>query len=221
MNHPISPQTKKAVAYYRVSTDRQGESRLGLEAQETSVHTYTKSKDIVLEREFTEIESGKKQKRPLLQEALDYCKKNSALLIIAKLDRLGRNVAFISSLMESKVDFVAVDYPEASRLVLHILAAFAEYEREQISIRTKLALQAAKRKGIKLGQYGKLLALHNKLSSKKFALKIKPIIKGLKSEGHTSIQAITNELNKRKVATYHGAHWHKSTVHKIIKTYNV
>lgn len=221
MNDLMPSQTQIAVAYYRVSTDKQGKSRLGLEAQETSVHTFLQAKGIQLIREFTEVESTRKQKRPVLSEALEYCKKCNTLLIIAKLDRLGRNVAFISSLMESKVEFICVDLPEANRLVLHMMAAFAEYEREQISIRTTLALQAAKRRGVKLGQYGKCLAALNRQAAITFSEGMVPIINTIKQEGFTTIQEITNELNKRKIATYRiGSSWHNSTVHKIIHRNN-
>lgn len=217
MNDQIKNYMKNAAAYYRVSTERQGESGLGLEAQKDSVHIYTKGRKIKLAKEFTEIESGKNNKRPVLQEALAYCSKHKMLLIIAKLDRLGRNVAFISSLMECKVEFVAVDNPEANHLVLHILAAFAQYEREQISIRTKSALQAAKRRGVVLGKNGKLLAKENKRASIVFAKKMKPIIAKIKKDGFITIQAITDELNNRDIPTYRaGAKWHKSTVHKLL-----
>ena len=208
---------KKAVAYYRVSTDKQGESGLGLEAQEEAVHLFIKSRQIKLIKEFIEVESTRKNKRPVLQKALNYCFENATLLIIAKLDRIGRNVAFISSLMESKVEFIAADYPTADRLILHILAAFAEYEREQISKRTRAALKVAKLRGVELGKQGKVLAEINKKAAIRFAKKLKPIITKLKMEGHTSVQAITDQLNKRKIPTYRiGAKWHKSTVHKVL-----
>ncbi|WP_435357756.1 recombinase family protein [Emticicia sp. SJ17W-69] len=141
----------KAIAYYRVSTDRQGKSGLGLEAQNATVQQFAIFKQWEIVGEFTEIESGKKNNRPQLQEALKQCLKQKAILVIAKLDRLGRNVAFISSLMESKVEFVAVDNPHANRLMLHLLAAFAEHEREQIRTRTKEAQKAAKKRGVILG----------------------------------------------------------------------
>ena len=150
----------KAIAYYRVSTDRQGKSGLGLEAQNETVKQFATFKQWELIGEFTEIESGKKNNRPQLQEALKQCLKQKAVLVIAKLDRLGRNVAFISSLMESKVEFVAVDNPHANRLMLHLLAAFAEHEREQISTRTKEALKVAKNRGIILGKYGRNVLSH-------------------------------------------------------------
>ena len=131
------------VGYFRVSTSRQGESGLGLEAQRQAVSDYLAGGRRELVGEHTEIESGKRNDRPELLKALDACRKQKAKLIIAKLDRLARNVAFIANLMESGVDFVAVDFPQANRLTIHILAAVAEHEREMISERTKAALQAA------------------------------------------------------------------------------
>lgn len=208
---------KKAIAYYRVSTQRQGRSGLGLNAQQDSVHLYTKTRQIDLVYEFTEVESTSKSKRPVLQQAIDYCTANGTLLIIAKLDRLGRNVAFIAALMESHVEFVAVDNPQANQLTLHILAAVAQYEREQISQRTKQALQAAKKRGVKLGSNGKVLAHNNKQRAKDFAKKIEPVILAIRKDGFVTVQAITDELNKRKIETYRpGAKWHKSRVYKLI-----
>src|SRR4051794_33128778 len=136
----------KYIAYYRVSTDRQGCSGLGLDAQRAAVASYLAGREPLL-AEYTEIESGKKNDRPQLAVALGECHRRRARLVIAKLDRLARNVHFISGLMESGVDFVAVDMPEANRLTLHILAAVAEHEREMISRRTKEALAAAKARG--------------------------------------------------------------------------
>ena len=134
---------KKAITYYRVSTERQGESGLGLLAQQKAVKDFAWANDYQLMGEFVEVESGKKNNRPVLVQALDRCKRENATLLIAKLDRLGRNVAFISKLMESGVDFKAVDNPHASKLVVHMMAVFAEHERDQISQRTAAALKAA------------------------------------------------------------------------------
>src|SRR4051812_8938522 len=120
----------KFIAYYRVSTDRQGKSGLGLEAQQEAVRSYLNGGNWQLVAELVEIESGKRSDRPKLQEALKLCRLHGATLIIAKLDRLARNVAFVSNLMESGVDFVAVDFPQANRLTVHILAAVAEHEAE-------------------------------------------------------------------------------------------
>lgn len=143
--------TTRYVAYYRVSTVKQGQSGLGEEAQEAAVQEYVRRQRGDLFAEFREVESGKRNDRPELAKALKHCKRTNSTLIIAKLDRLARNVHFISGLMESKVDFVAVDFPEANRLTVHILAAVAEHEREMISTRTKVALAAAKARGTKLG----------------------------------------------------------------------
>jgi Resolvase, N terminal domain len=121
------------VAYYRVSTDRQGRSGLGLEAQQEAVRSYLDGGSWQLVDEVVEVESGKRNDRPKLAEALKLCRLHGATLIIAKLDRLARNVAFVSNLMESGVEFVAVDFPQANRLTVHILAAVAEHEREMIS----------------------------------------------------------------------------------------
>ena len=211
----------KAIAYYRVSTDRQGKSGLGLEAQNATVQQFAIFKQWEIVGEFTEIESGKKNNRPQLQEALKQCLKQKATLVIAKLDRLGRNVAFISSLMESKVEFVAVDNPHANRLMLHLLAAFAEHEREQISTRTKEALKAAKKRGVVLGKHGtKVLSKQNKQSADEFAESMQPIVQHLKKEGFTTFRQLTDELNNRSIPTYReNSQWHLDTVYNIVKRF--
>jgi DNA invertase Pin-like site-specific DNA recombinase len=146
----MAPSASRFVAYYRVSTDRQGASGLGLEAQRQAVARYLGRGRLLAE--FTEVESGRRHtNRPELLTALALCRKWRAVLVIARLDRLARNVAFIANLMESSVDFVACDMPQANRLTIHILAAVAEHERELISQRTKAALAEAKRRGTKLG----------------------------------------------------------------------
>jgi DNA invertase Pin-like site-specific DNA recombinase len=147
----MSPHFGKFVAYFRVSTDRQGKSGLGLEAQRETVMNYLNGGNWSLVGEFTEIESGKRSDRPELEKALAACKKQKAKLVIAKLDRLSRNLAFIATLMESGVQFVAADMPEANELTVPIMAAMAQYEGKQISKRTKDALAAAKKRGVRLG----------------------------------------------------------------------
>src|SRR5258708_5460930 len=134
----------KFVAYFRVSTDKQGRSGLGLEAQREAVLTYLDGGRWSLVEKFVEVESGKRNDRPELTAALATCKKHKAKLIIAKLDRLSRNLAFIATLMDSGVEFIAVDNPHANKLTIHILAAVAQHEREMISQRTRDALHAAK-----------------------------------------------------------------------------
>jgi DNA invertase Pin-like site-specific DNA recombinase len=137
----------KFVAYFRVSTDKQGKSGLGLEAQREAVLAYLDGGRWSLVQEFVEVESGKRDDRPELAAALAACKKNKAKLIIAKLDRLSRNLAFIATLMDSGVEFIAVDNPHANKLTVHILAVVAQHEREMIGQRTRDALQAAKGAG--------------------------------------------------------------------------
>src|SRR3954466_11391511 len=148
----------KWVAYYRVSTAKQGASGLGLEAQREAVAGYLNGGNWQLAAEFTEVESGRKNDRPELAKALAMCRRIGATLIIAKLDRLARNVAFVSNLMESGVEFVAADFPQANRLTIHILAAVAEHEREMISARTKAALAAAKARGTWVSKAGRTVS---------------------------------------------------------------
>jgi DNA invertase Pin-like site-specific DNA recombinase len=206
------------VAYYRVSTTRQGQSGLGLEAQRQTVRDYlgghTESKLIA---EYTEVESGKRSDRPELQAALAACKRQKATLIIAKLDRLARNVAFIANLMEAGVEFVAVDNPHASRLMLHMLAAFAEHEREQISARTKAALAAAKARGVKLGAHGHILAAERKREASEFAESLVPTVRAIRGRGITTVRAIRDELNRQLIPSASGQQWHVPTVFRLLK----
>ena len=205
------------VAYYRVSTDRQGQSGLGLEAQQLAVENYLNGGDWQLIDSFTEVESGKRSNRPQLQVALDACRRQKATLVIAKLDRLGRNVAFIASLMDSRVEFVCCDNPHANRLMLHMLAAFAEHEREQISKRTKAALAAAKRRGVVLGRNGKVLAAENQAQADRFAAAMAPIIAELRTQGFTSQRSLAAELNRQQIPTANGGQWHQPTVQRLLK----
>jgi DNA invertase Pin-like site-specific DNA recombinase len=140
----MSAHFGRFVAYYRVSTDKQGQSGLGLQAQHQAVMNYLNGGPWTLVAEHTEVESGKRNARPELQKALAACRRHKAKLVIAKLDRLSRNLHFITSVMESGVEFIACDNPHANKLTIHILAAVAEHEREAISERTKAALAAAK-----------------------------------------------------------------------------
>ena len=213
--------TRPYIAYYRVSTDRQGRSGLGLDAQKNAVQQFLQGRgDIV--QSFTEIESGKRNDRPEIAEALQACRKHKAVLVIAKLDRLARNVHFISGLMESGVEFVAVDMPEANRLTIHILAAVAEHEREMISKRTKEALQAAKARGVKLGSPAphngavvRSQVLRNK--AERFAANILPIIQGLQQQGITSNRALAQALNTRGIKTMNNRKWYDTTVANIMR----
>ena len=212
--------TGKFIAYYRVSTARQGESGLGLAAQKQAVMQYLNGGEWEILAEYTEIESGKRNDRPKLGEAIAACKRLHATLVIAKLDRLARNVHFVSGLMESRVEFIATDNPNANRLMIHMLAAFAEHEREQISKRTKEALAAAKRRGVRLGRHGAtFLAPHNHAKAMAFAEGLAPQITAIKEAGHTTVRAICNELNLRTILPAGGASykWHVPQVHRLLK----
>jgi len=207
------------VSYYRVSTDRQGRSGLGLDAQRQAVALFIGTRGELV-AEFTEIESGRKVNRPQLQEALAACRRRRACLVIARLDRLARNVAFIANLMEAGVEFVAVDMPHANRFTLHILAAVAEHEREMISKRTKDALAAAKARGTRLGNPYPALALKkahaaNAAAADLFAGTMKPLIQKLR-DGGLSFRAIARELNRRSIPTARGREWQAVQVSNII-----
>lgn len=210
----------KAIPYYRVSTDRQGRSGLGLEAQQRSVQDFAAVSRLELLGSFTEIESGSYNRRPILRQALQRCRQEGATLLIAKLDRLARDVAFVSSLMKSRVKFIAVDFPDANDLMLHIMAAFAEHERRQISVRTKEAMASAKLRGITFGSYGKLvLSGQNRTNADLFALSLVPTIDRLNEMGLCTVRSIAEELNRERILTYRkGTHkWHLQTVHHLLK----
>ena len=201
------------VAYYRVSTDRQGESGLGLEAQRAAVARFTHGASLL--SEFREIESGKRHtNRPQLIAALDNCRRHKATLVIARLDRLARNVHFISGLMESGVDFVAVDMPQANRLTIHILAAVAEHEREAISQRTKAALGAAKQRGTKLGNPHWRNSIE-KARTARNPVPLSPallaIMQNCRADGW-ALRKIAAEMNALGLKTPRGTGWYASTV---------
>jgi DNA invertase Pin-like site-specific DNA recombinase len=205
------------VAYYRVSTERQGNSGLGLDAQRSAIREYLRGGTWDLIGEYTEVESGKRANRPQLATALAECKARRATLIIAKLDRLARNVAFIANLMESGVEFVAADNPHASKLMLHMLAAFAEHEREQISARTKAALSAAKERGVKLGTYATTLAAKKRIEANENAMSYAQIIADIQAAGTVTVRGITAELNRRGILSISGRQWHVPTVHRLLR----
>ena len=216
------------IAYYRVSSARQGESGLGLDAQREAVARFAGKAPI--RAEYTEVESGKRHtNRPQLLAALAEAKLRKATLLIAKLDRLARNVHFISGLMESGVDFVALDIPHANKLTLHIMAAMAEHEREMISQRTKAGLEAAKREIVANGfrisrRSGREYSKHGNprwresIDKASAARNVKPtpppvleMMRGLRAQGKT-FRAITEQVNALGLLTGSGAKWYASTV---------
>ena len=200
--------------YLRVSTQRQGQSGLGLEAQRKAIELLLDGQSY---EEFIEVESGKKTKRPKLNAAIAYCKKHKTKLVIAKLDRLARNVHFISGLMESGIDFVAADMPNADRFMLHIYAAMAEEEGRRISERTKAALAAAKERGVELGKNGKVLARSNRAAATIFAKEIQNHFSKLGITSDMKMGEIAERLNGADIKTREGGIWYKSTVARVLK----
>jgi DNA invertase Pin-like site-specific DNA recombinase len=224
------------VSYIRVSTQKQGESGLGLEAQREAVTRHLQGQPVL--QEFREVESGKSAaNRPQLLAAIEMCKRRKAVLVIAKLDRLARNVHFISGLMESKVEFVACDMPHATKLTSHIMAAMAEHEREMISARTKAALQAVKReleeKGPRTSRAGRVYTeLGNPnwqapLAKALRARNVRPtapavldLMRQHRSEGLT-YRAIAAKLNDLNSPSPQGGKWYASTVRRALKAGSV
>lgn len=218
----------KFVAYYRVSTARQGRSGLGLEAQKHAVAEYLNGGRWTMLKEYTEVESGKVNARPELEKALRQCKVTGAKLVIAKLDRLSRNAAFLLALRDSGVKFVAADVPDANNLTIGILALIAEHEREAISRRTKEALAAAKRRGVRLGnpngarpilraRKGNRAALAAiKARADEHAARLRPIVEDLQAEGIVTLAGIAGALNERGMQTARGGAWHASSVRNLI-----
>ena len=212
MISPIPP----LVAYYRVSTERQGQSGLGLDAQRSAVAAYAAGRNFL--GEFGEVESGRKDNRPQLVAALALCRQQRAMLVIAKLDRLARSVAFISNLMESGIEFVAVNMPQANRLTLHILAAVAEHEREMISQRTRAALAAAKARGTRLGNPQPNMAKASAAAAAcaaEFRAGIYPTVSHLRSAGF-SLRDIATKLNTQKVKSMRGGLWYAASVREVL-----
>jgi DNA invertase Pin-like site-specific DNA recombinase len=211
---------KLAIPYYRVSTKKQERSHLGLDAQQDAVNRFALQNDYFLLPSYTEAESGRKKSRPMLNKALQQCKRLKALLLIAKLDRLARNVHLIASLIDAKIDFLAVDYPTTDKMIIYMQAVFAEYERDQTSKRTKEALKAAKERGVTLGKYGRdVLSLINRNKADDFASKMLPIIEQLRHDGYTSVRALSRQLNRKRIAPFQGRayKWHKTSVYNLLK----
>lgn len=213
------------VAYYRVSTARQGASGLGLEAQQEAVRTYLNGGDWRLVGEFTEVESGKRTDRPQLERALAACAAYRAKLVIAKLDRLSRDAHFLLGLDKAGVDFVACDMPHANRLTVGIMALVAEEEGKAISARTKAALAAAKTRGVKLGgfrgvaisEHGRAVSAASRAAAAKArAADVLPIIEEVRTSGVTSLGGIAKALTERGVPTARGGTWTAEQVRRLL-----
>ena len=223
---------EKYVAYLRVSTQKQGYSGLGLEAQREIIHNYLREKKPIFE--YVEVESGRKtdKGRPKLKEALSQCRTYGAKLIVAKLDRLARNVSFLSALLESDVEIIFCDFPQANKMVLQILASISQYEAELISTRTKQALAAKKSKGCKLGNPEHLLDKHmeaiaksNETNRKKASenpnnKRAVAMLKILAAQGKT-LTEMTDTLNNEGFVTSKGFEFRPSQVYVLLKRYKI
>lgn len=205
------------ISLLRVSTKKQGDSGLGLEAQRKTVEDFIESKNGELLEEIVEIASGKKKNRESLDKAIKLAKKHGATIITAKLDRCSRRVSVISSLLESNVKFVACDQPSSEPFVLNILACVAQQELKMISERTKAALQAAKARGVVLGENGKKLAAESKLEANERALGLKATIDSIKEAGITTTRGIAARLNAMNIATARGGEWHQTSVQRLMQ----
>lgn len=217
----------RVVAYYRVSTEGQGRSGLGLDAQRQAVRSLCAGRGWDVVAEHTEVESGKRADRPELARALRHAKLTGAVLVVAKLDRLSRSVAFLSTLQDSGARFVAADMPEATELTVHIMAAVAEAERKAIGTRTREALAAAKARGARLGNPNGAAALRRagkgntasvdtiKGNADAFAGDLKEVLEDIRAGGATSLAAIAGELNARHIRTARGGKWHASSVRNL------
>lgn len=226
----MTKTSEQYVSYLRVSTQKQGYSGLGLEAQKEIIKNYLHDKIPIAE--YIEVESGRKTNRPKLKDALAQCRTTGATLIVAKLDRLARNVSFLSNLLESDVEIVFCDFPQANKMVLHILAAISQYEAELTASRTKAALQAKKARGESLGNPEHLMDKHqqaiaksnqtnsDKAKSNPNNMRAVAFLKVMISQGKT-VQEMTDVLNREGFVTAQGCKFLPATVSRIIKRYNL
>ena len=212
----------KIVAYVRVSTNKQAASGLGLEAQQAAVAAYAQSSGATIAAEFVEVETGKRADRPELARAIAACRRQRATLVIAKLDRLARNVAFVANLMEANVPFVCCDNPNATPLTVHILSAVAEDEAKRISQRTKDALARAKARGTTLGTPANLTrsarckgTVANVQAAQQHASQALPLARKLRQAGET-LCSIANRLTDDGILTRTGRAWSATSVMRLL-----
>lgn len=208
------------VSYLRVSTERQGASGLGIDAQRSAIQHYVDVCGGMSIAELIEIESGKRSNRPILEEAISLCRRKRATLLVAKLDRLSRTVSFMSRLIETGVDFIAVDNPHANKLMIHVLAAFAEHERDLIAARTRAALASAKDRGARLGNPNLSTAraqakLTVQLAANEHCENVAPIIRQIRASGVNTLRGIANALATRGIRTARGGQWHPATIRNL------
>ena len=216
----------KFISYLRVSTQRQGRSGLGLDAQRAMIADYIKSIGGTVSAEYIEVETGKREDRPELTKALAACRVYGATLLVAKLDRLARNSYFVEKLLHEGAEFRAVDCPEANTVMIKMLSIFADYERSLIAERTRAALAQAKRRGRKLGgDRGNILQIQRRGSragnairsakARQRAADLLPIIESIKSEGAMSLAQIAAALNARDIGAPRGGAWSPAQVSRI------
>jgi len=220
---------KKFIAYYRVSRKSQGESGLGIAAQKTAVQKYIDTQSGLLLGEYTEVETGtNKKKRVVIQEAINQSKKQGAILVIAKIDRLARNVNFVSSLMDAGVEFVACDMPSANHFTIHIFAALAEQEAKLISTRTRLALSELKKRGVKLGKPENLTIEAREKGKEAIRInsrandsnrQAQAIIISCREKG-MKFRQIADHLNELNFKTRYGCSYHPMTVKRLFEQSN-
>lgn len=217
----------KFISYLRVSTDKQGRSGLGLEAQRHAVENYLNGGSWELLEEYLEVESGRRDDRPQLQKALHHAKVTGAMLIIAKLDRLSRDAHFLLGLQKAGVRFVAADMPEANETMVGFMAIMAQHEREMISRRTKEALAAAKARGVKLGNPKGAAHLHGlgnaaaveavKENAARRTADLQPVVEDIQAAGFTSVRGLARELNRRGILTPRGGRWHPTSAARLLE----
>jgi DNA invertase Pin-like site-specific DNA recombinase len=218
---------KNVIGYYRVSTGSQAKSGLGMEAQAEAVHRFVATQGLTLIDEMTEVETGKGadalDRRPVLRDALAAAKKAKAAVLVAKLDRLSRDVAFIAGLMAQRVPFIVAELgADADPFMLHIYAALAEKERSLISQRTKAALAQKKAQGATLGNRTNLAEAQQRgqaavsAAADAFAANVLPIVRQLHAEGVSHHQSVAKALNNRGVRTARGGQWHATTVRNLL-----
>lgn len=217
-------ESSRYVAYYRVSTAKQGRSGLGLEAQRSAVKGYLAGQGGEVVAEFVEVESGRRKDREQLKLAMNHARITKASLIIAKLDRLARNVSFTAALMESGIDFVCCDMPHANKFTIHVMAALAEMESEMISARTKAALAEAKRRGVRLGNPRLAevrgdpaqASLVRQAQASQRASAYRGVVHEARGAGATTLQAIADYLNSRGISSVSNGQWHPGSVRRVL-----
>ncbi len=212
------------VSYLRVSTERQGAVGLGIDAQRSAIRRYADICGGTILDELVEVESGKRADRPILEDAISLCRRKKATLLVAKLDRLSRTVTFMSRLIDTGVDFIAVDNPHANKLMVHVLSAFAEHERDMIAARTKAALAVAKERGVVLGNpnLGRARVLAHiaiTTAADDFSANVAPVIAQIRTSGINSLRGIADALTSRGIATPRGGRWHPTSVRNIEKRF--